>query len=198
MKDLDPFAKCGRRKALAKLLGELSLDAEESEKFEILTSKKLEGGCLLHGVCTTDNSVAARARRQHTGSSFADFMSQKAKIQNAVLSAFRLNVPKYTQQFRFGVTISESTQSTRAEKVKLALSALKELNLTKEDMVIIRGMIQRAETTVPQTPMSQENGVMDTEREDIGIEMIESPHRLSGVHAEEVCEHGICLHFDSF
>ena len=145
---MDPFAKCGRRKALAKLLGELSLDAEESEKFEILTSKKLEGGCLLHGVCVTDNSVAARARRQAAGSSFADFMNQKAKIHNAVLSAFRLNVPKYTQQFRFGVTISESTQSTRAEEIKLILAGLKKLNVSKEDMAIIRGIIEKTASTV--------------------------------------------------
>merc|ERR1712154_643522 len=85
------------------------------------------GGCLLHGVCAMDHSVTARARRQTAGSSFTDFMNQKAKIHNAVLNAFRLCTIRYSQLYQFGVKMSESTQSTEAEKLKLALSTVNEL-----------------------------------------------------------------------
>ena len=73
--------------------------------------------------------------------------------------------------------MSESSQSTWAEKVKLALSALKELNLSKEDISSIRDMIgraERAQKVEPLTPMVTEQGDVgdDEERDNVHIEMI--------------------------
>ena len=134
--DLDPFARCTRRSELGKSLKRIS-----EMNFEILATKKLENGCLFHGVCVSENSVTAEARRKSTGGTFADFMSQQKQIQNAVESAFGLDDAAYSERFTFSVTISESTQSTRADKVKLVMDGLEELKASQETLAVVQESI---------------------------------------------------------
>ena len=65
-------------------------------------------------------------------------MTQQNKIKKAVLSSFELDYGAYYALYRFKVTVSESAQSTRAEKVKLALTVLKELEIAKDTIFDVR------------------------------------------------------------
>ena len=160
-KDLDPYYRCGRRKALAKLLGQITRDQGDAEavKFEIMASVKKDGGCLLHGVYITDNSVAVAVRREtmsarreslsrshsvsmsmNMASPMTEFMTQRNQIEKAVFTAFKLD-----QQFRdlyvFKVTVSEIAQTTRDEKVKLILNGLKDLKVSRKTMAAVKDEI---------------------------------------------------------
>ena len=135
--DLNPFLRCGQRRYLSILLGRILLSVDETVKFEILSSKRLEGGCLLHGVCVLDNSIAARALRESDGSTFEHFMTQQNKIKDAVMKAFSLDA-EYTDLYTFSVNISETAQSTRSEKVKLVINGLKELKVSSNAISIVQ------------------------------------------------------------
>ena len=156
-KDLDPYYRCGRRKALAKLLGQITRDQDDAEavKFEIMASVKKDGGCLLHGVCVTDYSVAVAARResghrnsvslsmsQQSVSMSAStptlhFMAQQRKIEKAVFTAFKIGT-ELRDLYVFTVTVSEMAQSTREEEVKLVLSGLKRLKADKHTIKVVK------------------------------------------------------------
>ena len=125
--ELDPFAKCGKRKNLANLLGEIDLGDDEPLKFEILSSKKTTTGCLLCGVMAADKQCAA----QMTGGKFHDFMARKEKIDDVVMTAFGFD-QKYRSQFVFKITITRTNETSRAERAKLAIQTLREFKVGKE------------------------------------------------------------------
>merc|ERR1719295_1318680 len=125
--ELDPFAQCGKRKNLAKLLGEIDLGDDEPLKFEILSSNKMTTGCLLHGVMASNREGAA----QISGGKFSDFMARKRQIDDAVMRAFGFD-QQYRSQFAFKISISRMTATSRAERVKLAIQTLREFKVGKD------------------------------------------------------------------
>ena len=127
---LDPYNQCGRRNALGELLSEITLGNGETFKFEILASRKVDSGCLLFGTMVSSQDVANQG-------TFSEFMGKEAQISDAVISAFELD-PVYCTKFDFKVTVSETTQTTRADKVQLAMDTLRDLDASPELMSLVR------------------------------------------------------------
>merc|ERR1719295_858364 len=127
MTELDPFAQCGKRKNLAKLLSEIDLGDDKPLKFEILSSNKMTTGCLLHGVRASNREGAA----QISGGKFSDFMARKQQIDDAVIRAFGFD-QHYRSQFAFKISISRTTSTSRVERVKLAIQTLREFKVEKD------------------------------------------------------------------
>ena len=139
----DPFSQCGRRKALAKSLGEINVVDGESMKFEILSSQKQQSSCTLCGVFLSENTVSARARAQTEGDSFSNFMDREREIEEAVIRALDLD-PKYCSEFKFTVRISRSTAISPAERAKLALDGLREFKVPADVISMVKTQINKA------------------------------------------------------
>merc|ERR1719295_2585178 len=125
--ELDPFSQCGKRKNLAKLLGEIDLGDDEPLKFEILSSKKTTTGSLVHGVMASSKQDAA----DFSGGKCSDFMARKQEIDEAVMTAFGWG-PEYHRQFTFKISITRTIVTSRAERAKLVIQGLRELEVTKD------------------------------------------------------------------
>merc|ERR1719242_528079 len=132
-KELDPFSQCGKRKNLAKLLGEIDLGDDEPLKFEILSSKKLSSGCLLHGVMASNKQDSA----QITGGKFRDFMARKQKIDDAVMRAFGFD-QRYRSQFVFNISITRTTTTSCSERAKLVIQTLRECGVNKSVINMVK------------------------------------------------------------
>merc|ERR1719242_932013 len=136
--ELDPFAQCGKRQNLAKLLGEIDIGDDEPMKFELLSSNKLTTGCLLHGVMASDKQGAA----QISGGKFEDFMARKEKIDDAVMKAFGFD-QQYQSQFVFNVQITRTASTSLAERAKLMMRTLREIEAPKTVIATMEQHVQQ-------------------------------------------------------
>ena len=132
-KDLDPFSQCGRRKKLAKSLGEIAVVDDKPLEFEILSTKKQTSGCTLFGVFVADQSTNAMSRSD----TFSDFMDREQEIKNAVMTAFGLK-SDFGRYFAFRVSIARSTHTSRAERAKLAVDTLRDFKVPKGMVSAVR------------------------------------------------------------
>ena len=140
--ELDPFSRCGRRKKLAKSLGEINVVDGKSIKFEILSSETQQSSCTLCGVFLSEQTVNARARAQTTGDTFSNFMDRERQIEEAVISALDLD-PVYCSKFQFTVKMTRSTATSPGERAKLILDILREFHVSADVLSMVKTHIDR-------------------------------------------------------
>ena len=141
--ELDPYTQCGRRKALAKSLGEINVIDGKSMKFEILSSEKQQSSCTLCGVFLSEQTVNARAHAQTVGDVFSNLMDREREIEEAVINAFDLD-PVYCSKFNFTVNMTRSNATSPEETIKLVLDILRHWKVSADFISKVQDEMNKA------------------------------------------------------
>lgn len=127
----------GRRKALSEALSAINYDISGALTIEIMTAESKTGGTMLYGVIHFDGNVDSAK------GIFDRFKSRKSIILKEIKRIFDLEAvtKSLSGHFAFDIEINQSSGSSRAEKVDLAMELLNELDVD-------RALLSQVETAI--------------------------------------------------
>jgi len=138
-RDLDPFAQCGRRQKLAKLLGQILTKDDQPLNFEILSSAKQGSSCFLCGVLVSDQEDAARTECD----GFDLVLNNEQGVALSLSLAFRLR-DVFERYFAFDVAVSESPRTSPQQRRHLTLAALRYFKVPEDVVSLVREHMDQA------------------------------------------------------
>jgi len=138
-RDLDPFAQCGRRQKLAKLLGQILTKDDQPLNFEILSSAKQGSSCSLCGVLVSDQEDAARTECD----GFDLVLNNERGVALSLSLAFRLR-DVFERYFAFDVAVSESPRTSPQQRRHLTLAALRYFKVPEDVVSLVREHMDQA------------------------------------------------------
>ena len=126
-KDADPFAHCGKRKKLAKLLGKIRVNGDNMLKFEVMSTTEQSSGsqsaCQLFGVHVSERNALSNTDL------FSEFLEKQMEIEEAVMSAFRLD--DLLKDYDFQISMTRTSKLSDSDRLKSAVDALRYFNVSK-------------------------------------------------------------------